>query len=207
MINKESSTICQKNEGLKVDQHDYSRCSTSSASEVSTPATRPLDRYIMKCTTTYSNILIYFLNEIVNGIFLVVFFVFVAILTIFIHFLVACTIAYRILHHRQTTNTTGIISSEEQQEESGGVSFGLSWSDLQNLSSFKCEMVEPTGDCIVCLERFVKGESCRSLPGCKHVYHANCVDSWLIRVPACPLCRQIVVIPGMDPLPVTDSHS
>ncbi|MCL7022477.1 hypothetical protein MKW94_001633 [Papaver nudicaule] len=206
MISKGSSTICQKHEGLKVDQHDYSRCSTSSASEVLTPlspATRPLDRYIMKGTKTYSNLLISFLHEIVNAIFLVVFIVFAATLKTIIHLLVACTIAYRILDHRHTirTNTTGI-SSEEQEES--GVSFGLS--DLQKLSSFKCEMVEPTQNCIVCLERFINGERCRSLPGCNHVYHANCVDSWLIRFPSCPLCRKIVVIPGMDPLLRTDSH-
>ncbi|KAI3932994.1 hypothetical protein MKW98_029227 [Papaver atlanticum] len=71
----------------------------------------------------------------------------------------------------------------------------LSSSDLQNLSSFKYEMVvEPTQHCIVCLE------SCRSLPRCNHVFHANCVDSWLIQVPSCPLCRQIVVKPGVDQL-------
>ncbi|RZC92843.1 hypothetical protein C5167_004031 [Papaver somniferum] len=72
------------------------------------------------------------------------------------------------MHHRQTT------SSLEEQEGSGGV--------------------EPTHqDCIVCLERLRKGESCRSLPRCNHVFHANCVDTWLIHVPSCPLCRQIVV--------------
>ncbi|KAI3899317.1 hypothetical protein MKW92_003763 [Papaver armeniacum] len=123
------------------------------------------------------------LAEIVSTIFLVVFIVFAAILKLSMHFVVACTIVYRKMHHRQTT------SSLEEQQGSGGVR--LSSSDLQNLSSFEYEIVEPTHqDCIVCLERFIKGESCRSLPRCNHVFHANCVDSWLIHVPSCPLCRK-----------------
>ncbi|KAI3990104.1 hypothetical protein MKX01_018765 [Papaver californicum] len=174
---------------LNFDRRNYSQCSTSSSSssEVSVPL-----RHI------YSNLLIYFLTEIANTIFLVVFIVFAAILIFAIHIAVACTIAYRKLHHRQTTrtvNTTSMISLEEQ-EESGGVR--LSLSDLQNLSSFKYEIVEPTQDCIVCLERLIKGESCRRLPRCKHVFHVNCVDSWLIQVPSCPFCRQIVNKPRVN---------
>ncbi|KAI3882622.1 hypothetical protein MKX03_007566 [Papaver bracteatum] len=90
------------------------------------------------------------LVEVVATIFLVVFIVFAAILKLSIHFVGACTIVYRKLHHRQTT------SSLEEQEGSSGV-------------------------------RLSSSESCRSLPRCKHVFHTNCVDSWLI-----PLCRQIV---------------
>ncbi|KAI3989254.1 hypothetical protein MKX01_007891 [Papaver californicum] len=205
MIYKGTSITCLEHEGLNVDQYNYSQCSLSS-SEVLTllsqPATHPQDRYFIKCTKTYFNLLISFLDEIVITIdeivitiCLVVFIVFAAILKIAVHIAVGCTIVYRKLHHRQTTRTNTTSTSLEEQEERGGVSCRLSLSDLQNLSSFKYEMVEPTQDCIVCLERFIEGESCRSLPRCKHVYHANCVDSWLIRVPSCPLCRQIIVKP------------
>ncbi|KAI3989255.1 hypothetical protein MKX01_007892 [Papaver californicum] len=193
---------------LNVDGRNYSVCSTSSSSsEVSVPlshATRRLHRYIIKCEKTYSNLLISFLTEIANTIFLVVFIVFAAILKIAILIAVACTISYRKLHHRQTTrtaNTTSILSLGEQ-EASGGVR--LSLNDLQNLSSFKYEMVEPTQDCIVCLERLIKGERCRSLPRCKHVFHANCVDSWLIQVPSCPFCRQIIDKPRVNQSLPTD---
>ncbi|KAI3899319.1 hypothetical protein MKW92_003765 [Papaver armeniacum] len=144
---------------------------------------------MIKCTKTYSNLLISLLNEIANSICLVVFILFLAVMKTAIHIVVACTIVHRKLHHRQTTrtaiSTTSVISLEEQ-EESGG--FRLSLSDIHNLSSFEYEMgVEPAQDCIVCLEMFIKGESCRSLPRCKHVFHASCVDSWLIIVPSCPL--------------------
>ncbi|KAI3966621.1 hypothetical protein MKW92_012541 [Papaver armeniacum] len=207
MITKRISIICKKHGGLNVsDKHNYSQCSTSSSSseEVSTPrsqlaSTHPHGRYMIKCTKTYSNLLISFLNEIANGTCLAVFILFLAITKIVINIVVACTIVQRKLHHRQptrTANTTSIISLEEE-EQGGGIR--LSLSDIQNLSSFEYEMVvEPAQDCIVCLERFIKGESCRSLPRCNHVFHASCVDSWLIQVPSCPLCRQIVVTPGAN---------
>ncbi|KAI3966620.1 hypothetical protein MKW92_012540 [Papaver armeniacum] len=182
---------------LNVDQRNYSQCSTSSSSsEVSTPPTTPLSH-----ATHLHDLLISFLSEIFSTIFLIVFIVFVAIIKVAIHIVAACIIVYRKLHHRRTTRTANTMSFSglEEEEENSGVR--LSLSDLQNLSSFEYEMVvEPTQHCIVCLERFVKGESCRSLPRCNHVFHAGCVDSWLIQVPSCPLCRQIVVKPGVNQL-------
>ncbi|KAE8718223.1 hypothetical protein F3Y22_tig00110017pilonHSYRG00178 [Hibiscus syriacus] len=44
-------------------------------------------------------------------------------------------------------------------------------------------------DCAVCLEEFKMGERCRLLPLCKHSFHAECVDSWLLQNPICPVCR------------------
>ncbi|XWS30344.1 hypothetical protein CRYUN_Cryun24cG0109100 [Craigia yunnanensis] len=44
-------------------------------------------------------------------------------------------------------------------------------------------------DCAVCLENFKTGEKCRLLPLCRHSFHAECVDSWLLRNPICPVCR------------------
>ncbi|KAK1435781.1 hypothetical protein QVD17_01550 [Tagetes erecta] len=47
-------------------------------------------------------------------------------------------------------------------------------------------------DCAVCLEVFKGGDRCRLLPYCKHTFHANCIDSWLIKTAACPICRSSV---------------
>ncbi|KAK3005970.1 hypothetical protein RJ639_017274 [Escallonia herrerae] len=44
-------------------------------------------------------------------------------------------------------------------------------------------------DCAVCLENFNVGDKCRSLPLCDHSFHAQCVDSWLLRAALCPICR------------------
>lgn len=44
-------------------------------------------------------------------------------------------------------------------------------------------------DCAVCLENLTTGDKCRLLPICKHSFHAQCVDTWLLKTPICPICR------------------
>lgn len=44
-------------------------------------------------------------------------------------------------------------------------------------------------DCAICLEAFKEGDLCRKLPDCTHLFHVNCVDSWLTKKPNCPVCR------------------
>lgn len=44
-------------------------------------------------------------------------------------------------------------------------------------------------ECAVCLEIFIGGEKCRILPMCNHCFHAECIDSWLLKTAACPICR------------------
>ncbi|MBA0683400.1 hypothetical protein Goari_025062 [Gossypium aridum] len=33
------------------------------------------------------------------------------------------------------------------------------------------------------------GEKCRLIPLCNHSFHSECVDSWFLRNPICPVCR------------------
>ncbi|KAL8254789.1 hypothetical protein R6Q59_033010 [Mikania micrantha] len=67
--------------------------------------------------------------------------------------------------------------------------------DIQNhLPPFKYSTAEDSPvsgseDCSICLERFNDGEICRVIPVCDHVFHARCVDRWLMKVPNCPICR------------------
>ncbi|KAK4536261.1 hypothetical protein CDCA_CDCA08G2286 [Cyanidium caldarium] len=43
--------------------------------------------------------------------------------------------------------------------------------------------------CHICLEDFAKGDSVRCL-GCHHMFHVACIDPWLQRSAACPVCRE-----------------
>lgn len=54
-------------------------------------------------------------------------------------------------------------------------------------------------NCSICLECLEEGESYRALPTCKHVFHAQCVYSWLTRVANCPLCRTPVRLEAGQP--------
>jgi len=64
---------------------------------------------------------------------------------------------------------------------------GLSPDDLEKLPCYDFDGGEK--DCAVCLESFQNGERCRMLPVCRHSFHAQCVDCWLVRTPICPICR------------------
>ncbi|KAF8033332.1 hypothetical protein BT93_D2057 [Corymbia citriodora subsp. variegata] len=43
--------------------------------------------------------------------------------------------------------------------------------------------------CSICLSEYKLKEVLRTLPECKHSFHAHCIDSWLKRNACCPLCR------------------
>lgn len=65
------------------------------------------------------------------------------------------------------------------------------------LPCFAYKVEEREGDsspveCVVCLENFRAGEKCRLLPKCSHSFHIECIDSWLLKTPICPICRTSV---------------
>jgi E3 ubiquitin-protein ligase RNF38/44 len=72
---------------------------------------------------------------------------------------------------------------------------GLPLKDLKKLPRFRFstkttpETAADQSSCVVCLEDIKQGQWCRNLVGCGHVLHMKCVDSWLVKVSACPICR------------------
>ncbi|KAF8691761.1 hypothetical protein HU200_040155 [Digitaria exilis] len=67
---------------------------------------------------------------------------------------------------------------------------------------------DPAGECAVCLGEFEEEERVRMLPACLHVFHVDCIDTWLHGNANCPLCRTAIItghccllpIPSMDQL-------
>ncbi|CAD6247864.1 unnamed protein product [Miscanthus lutarioriparius] len=83
---------------------------------------------------------------------------------------------------------------------------GLSPADIGRLPSFafpggsagagdESASASSSYSCAVCLEAARAGERWRAMPACTHAFHAACVDRWLARTPACPVCRAAVAIP------------
>lgn len=55
-------------------------------------------------------------------------------------------------------------------------------------------------ECAVCLNEFQDDETLRLIPKCDHVFHPDCIDTWLISHSTCPVCRAYLVPnPGEEP--------
>lgn len=69
---------------------------------------------------------------------------------------------------------------------------GLEQSLIDTLPLFKYQdllgLKEPF-DCAVCLCEFSEQEKLRLVPICRHAFHMNCLDTWLLSNSTCPLCR------------------
>lgn len=51
-------------------------------------------------------------------------------------------------------------------------------------------------ECAVCLSEFEEKETVKIIPACGHVYHPECIDSWLASCGSCPLCRSTRFFPS-----------
>lgn len=51
-------------------------------------------------------------------------------------------------------------------------------------------------ECSICISMFQEGERMKVLPQCRHAFHAQCVDKWLMTHSSCPLCRTPIVRAG-----------
>mmetsp|Transcript_7987 Transcript_7987/g.20476 ORF Transcript_7987/g.20476 Transcript_7987/m.20476 type:complete len:340 (-) Transcript_7987:631-1650(-) len=48
---------------------------------------------------------------------------------------------------------------------------------------------KPLLSCAICFDVLRCGEHVRTLPVCGHLYHARCLDPWLMKRGTCPVCR------------------
>ncbi|WRX34800.1 zinc finger protein [Theobroma cacao] len=44
-------------------------------------------------------------------------------------------------------------------------------------------------DCAICLSEFEEKECVKTIPCCEHVFHVECIDTWLTSHVSCPVCR------------------
>ncbi|XP_060195389.1 uncharacterized protein LOC132624662 [Lycium barbarum] len=47
---------------------------------------------------------------------------------------------------------------------------------------------ESTDMCSICMERYLPGSEAYSMP-CSHSFHFDCIGTWLLKNPSCPMCR------------------
>ncbi|KAK9164118.1 hypothetical protein Syun_005020 [Stephania yunnanensis] len=69
--------------------------------------------------------------------------------------------------------------------------------ELQVRKTVKFDPQHPVAvnvECAICLEEFIAGNSCMVLEPCNHMFHEDCISSWLVAEPTCPVCRGSAVI-------------
>ncbi|XP_062179556.1 E3 ubiquitin-protein ligase ATL41-like [Phragmites australis] len=88
-----------------------------------------------------------------------------------------------------------------------GQDAGLDAKALRALPVFTWEStgegVSAAEQCAVCLGEMEHGELGRLLPACRHVFHVECIDTWLGVSSTCPVCRKsaAVAAPAADVVP------
>ncbi|KAK4321000.1 hypothetical protein Pmani_008167 [Petrolisthes manimaculis] len=63
---------------------------------------------------------------------------------------------------------------------------------VKNLKASDREVSSENECCAVCIEPYQVSEAVRTLP-CKHEFHKNCVDPWLLEHRTCPMCKMDIL--------------
>jgi hypothetical protein len=97
----------------------------------------------------------------------------------------ACTTRFDVFHSAaegDSSETSSELSSEMSSDSEDPLG-GSAFRDFPSTSL--CER------CVVCLEAWAVGAETKSLRGCRHTFHAACIDRWLTEERnACPVCRR-----------------
>ncbi len=94
------------------------------------------------------------------------------------------------------------LDSRTRAEASNGANQSLTYSQIPEkvIKSWALEKVRensvligPGIQCRICLRAFQVNQTVRKLPSCKHKFHSECIDNWLIHShPTCPIDGQVV---------------
>ena len=75
------------------------------------------------------------------------------------------------------------LSEEEQINLARKIEF------LDQMPSAIVDNYDKIQECVICMVDIEVGETIRYLP-CAHMFHKNCVDTWLMRSLSCPTCME-----------------
>ncbi|KAG6605626.1 RING-H2 finger protein ATL79, partial [Cucurbita argyrosperma subsp. argyrosperma] len=63
-------------------------------------------------------------------------------------------------------------------------------------AEMKSKLAGAEAECTICLTEFSEGEEIRVLTNCKHGFHVQCIQKWLILHSSCPTCRRSYLPPS-----------
>lgn len=68
-----------------------------------------------------------------------------------------------------------------------------------HVTKFKRSNSGSNAECSICLGQLEEGDPVRVMPNCMHLFHQDCIDTWLQSHATCPICRA-----NVDPLKPED---
>ncbi|KAF7021765.1 hypothetical protein CFC21_034659 [Triticum aestivum] len=107
-------------------------------------------------------------------------------------FLVVIFLCLRFLHLRRTRTRHHGAQPLQGQGQAQQPKHGLDAATIALFPSFpyrRDRSASAPDECAVCLRVVDEGETVRQLPSCKHLFHQECVDVWLLSNASCPVCR------------------
>lgn len=116
-------------------------------------------------------------------------------------FFMICVVSAYFRHYAE--RQLRIAASTTHGSETGSmrsVVLGLDPAMISEFPSFLYSSVkgikvgETVLECAVCLNEFQDHETLRLLPKCSHVFHRECIDTWLVSHITCPVCRADLVL-------------
>jgi hypothetical protein len=78
------------------------------------------------------------------------------------------------------------------EDQIGYVNKGFKKEEIQKIKSEKYNFDEVI-NCVICLDDIKKGEIIKKL-NCNHIFHINCIDTWLSKEKNCPFCKNEICI-------------
>ncbi|RLN08029.1 RING-H2 finger protein ATL16-like [Panicum miliaceum] len=124
----------------------------------------------------------------------------------------AAHIARRVRRQPATSSTSSLPVSSAPPAEASGLEEAV----IQTLPAFRYRKAiknaaaaadsAPMSECAVCLGEFEDEERVRMLPACLHVFHVDCIDTWLQGNANCPLCRAAITCHCLLPPPAITCH-
>ena len=78
------------------------------------------------------------------------------------------------------------------EDQIGYVNKGFKKEDIKKIKSEKYN-IDQVINCVICQDDIKKGEFIKKL-NCNHIFHSNCIDTWLSKEKNCPFCKKEITI-------------
>ncbi|XP_074299822.1 E3 ubiquitin-protein ligase ATL31-like [Silene latifolia] len=122
----------------------------------------------------------------------------IVIIVLVLGFFITGCISIYIQHCVDTSSSTSVMATRAIANRN--TNRGLDQSVIDTFPVFPYSAVKELKigkgalECAVCLSEFEEDETLRFLPKCDHVFHAECIDTWLQGHTTCPVCRDNLVV-------------